>query len=451
MSRFLFVALFCSLFSYIAYADNLKQILAYSYENNLTLQADREGQKIVDEEVSKAKAGYRPYVSTDASLGKYHTNQELIGSTKKQKYDQIQKNVQLSVNQPIFSGFSTLNAVQSAKKQVQAGRSALLTSEQAILLQTAMAYMDVIRDKAVLELQQNQEKVLKTHLDSYRKRFKAGSLTRTDVAQSEARASGATAARIAADGQLRVSESIFYSVVGIAPNDLEDIEQFNFQLPKTLTEAMDLALKNNPQILAARYAQEAARYSIDAQKGSLLPSLDVGAAAGRTKKNLSVNENDYWQVKANISVPLYQSGIEYANIRQAKLTENRYRILWNKTLQDVYSDVISAWEKYTATKAQVESIKTQIKASKLALDGVIREAKVGSRTVLDVLDAEQEHLDNQVSLIRIHHDEVVSAFSLMSAIGCMNPISLDLPVSPYDPKEYYEMVKNKWFGYKTDY
>jgi len=451
MHKFLGMAVSCVLFASMAYADNLNQILSYSYENNLTLLADRESQKITDEDVSKAKSGYRPYISADGSIGKSHNSQEFLNTAGKQTYNQTPKSMQLSVNQSIFSGFSTVNAVQSAKKRVQAGRNALLTSEQAILLQTAMVYMDVIRDKAVLELQKNQEKVLNTHLDSYRKRFKAGSLTRTDVAQSEARAAGATAARIAADGQLKMSEAMFYSVVGVAPNELEDVQQLNFQLPHTLTEAMDLALRNNPQILAARYAQEAARYTITAQKGALLPSLNVGGAIGRAEENMSVDRNDYWQIKANVSVPLYQSGTEYANIRQAKLTENRYRILWNKAMQDVHADVISAWEKYTATKAQIESIEAQIKASKLALDGVIREAKVGSRTVLDVLDAEQEHLDNRVALVRAHHDEIVAAFSLMSAIGGMNPVTLGLSVTPYDPKQYYEEVKNKWLGYSTDY
>ena len=451
MRQSFFAAICCVLLSNLAYADTLSQILSYSYENNLTLLADREAQKITDEEVAKAKSGYRPQVSTDFSVGKSHNSQEFLNVADKQTYDQTPKSLQLTVNQPVFSGFSTMNAVRSAKKQVQVGRNTLLTSEQAILLQTVMVYMDVIRDKAVLELQENQEKVLKKHLDSYRKRFKAGSLTRTDVAQSEARAAGATAAKIAADGQLKMSEAMFYSVVGIAPSELEDVDQLNLKLPQSLTEAMDLALKKNPQILAARYAQEAARYAVSAQKGVLLPSLNVGGSVGRTEENMSVDKNDYWQVKANLSVPLYQSGTEYANVRQAKLAENRYRILWNKTLQDVHADVISAWEKYTATKAQIESVKSQIKASKLALNGVIREAKVGSRTVLDVLDAEQEHLDNQVALVRIHHDEIMAAFSLMSAVGSMNPEALSLSVKPYNPKEYYEAVKNKWLGYSTDY
>ncbi len=451
MQKFFFLTVSFMLFSSVSYADTLKQILSYSYENNLTLLADRTAQKITDEEVSKAKSGYRPYISADGSIGKSHNSQEFINTTGKQTYNQTPKSVQLSLNQPIFSGLSTMNSVQAAKKQVQAGRHGLLSSEQVVLLQTAAAYMDVIRDKAVLDLQENQEKVLKKHLDSYRKRFKAGELTRTDVAQSEARASGATAARIAADGQLKMAEAVFYSVVGIVPKDLQDVEELELKLPQTLSEALDMALKQNPQILAAHYAQEAARYTVQAQKGALLPSLNVGAAAGRAEENMSVDKNNYWQVKANVSVPLYQSGAEYASVRQAKLAENRYRILWNKTIQDVHADVISAWENYTATKAQVDSIKAQIKASKMALDGVIREAKVGSRTVLDVLDAEQEHLDNQVALVRVHHDEIVAAFSLMSAVGQMNPTHLGLSVEPYDPKEYYEAVKNKWLGYSTDY
>ena len=288
---------------------------------------------------------------------------------------------------------------------------------------------------------------MKEHLASYRKRFKAGDLTKTDVAQSEARVSGATATRIAAQGQLKVSEANFFSVVGANPVALDDVEGIGFDLPTTVEEALDLALKNNPKILAANYAKESAKYIIKAQKGVLSPSINVGGAIGRQKESVSIDKDDYWKLQANLTVPLYQSGVEFANIRQAKQLENKYNILWHKTLQDVQAEVIAAWENYTASKAQVESIKDQIKASKMALNGVIREAKVGSRTVLDVLDAEQEHLDNQVSLVKTHREEIVSAFSLMAAIGKMNPEKLGLPVKPYDSTEYYESVKNKWLGY----
>lgn len=449
MKRIFAIVLASTMISHVSKAETLSQILAYSYENNLTLSAERTGQKITDEEVSKAKSGYRPDIYATGSIGRSHDEFEYEGSGKS-TYNKNPNSVQLSINQPLFSGFSTYNSVRAAKDQVRAGRKSLLSAEQNVLLETVSVYMNVIRDQAVLDLQTNQEKVLKKHLDSYRKRFKAGELTRTDVAQSEARATGATANRIGAEGDLKRSEALFYSVVGVIPQNLQDVEKLQLPLPNSLEEAMDLAMKQNPQILAAKYAQQAASYTVKAKKGVLAPSVNVGASAGRVEENTTIDQNDFWKVTANVSVPLYQSGVEYANIRQAKLAENKYKILWNKTIQDVHAEVISTWENYMASKAQVKSIKAQIKASKLALEGVIREAKVGSRTVLDVLDAEQEHLDNQVALVRVHHDEIVAAFALINTIGRMNPENLGLDVQPYDPKEYYESVKNKWLGYGID-
>jgi outer membrane protein len=357
----------------------------------------------------------------------------------------------LQFKQPVFSGLSTVQSVNAAKSQVRAGRQNLVSTEQSVLLDAVAVYMDNIRDEAVLNLRKSNENVLKQHLESYRKRHKVGDLTRTDVAQSEARLSGATAHRIAAEGNLKVSRANFFSVVGQEPHDLHDVKSVDFDLPLTLDQAIEIAMEHNPQVKAARHALSAAEYTVKAKKGSLWPKVDVTAAAGRQNEQLSVDRTDYWQVNANVTVPLYQSGAEYANIRQARQQANKARILWDKTVQDVRAAVTSAWESYSASKAQVSSIEAQIKASKMALDGVIREAKVGSRTVLDVLDAEQEHLDNQVALVRAHHDEIVSAFSLMSAIGGMNPLTLGLSVEPYNPKEYYESVKNKWLGYSTDY
>ena len=449
MKKSFLVSLLSALISCTATAESLQDVLVYSYQNNLTLSAERVGQRATDEEVAKAKSGYRPSIFAEGSVARSYNKLDYVNPLMNdgEKFYQNPTSAQIKLVQPVFSGFSTINSVQAAKNQVKANRNTLVNTEQMILLDTVAVYMDVIRDKAVLDLKENQEKVLHEHLKSYQKRFRAGDLTKTDVAQSEARASGATAARIAAQGQLKMSEANFFSVVGQNPSSLEDVKQIGFTLPNTIEDALDLALKNNPKILAANYAKEAARYAVKAKKGKLAPSIDVGAAAGRQKENISVDKDDYWQVQANLSIPLYQSGAEYADIRQAKQTENKYRILWTKTLQDVHAEVVSAWENYMASKAQVESIKSQIKASEMALKGVIREAKVGARTVLDVLDAEQEHLDNQVALVKTHRDEIVSAYALMAAIGQMNPLGLGLPVQAYDPKEYYESVKNKWLGY----
>ncbi len=442
----------CSV-STMAMAESLSDILAYTYENSLTVNAERAALKATDESVAKAKSGYRPTLIAQGSAGrsyykaKYDNN--YIGQGQKAYQDP--HGIGISFVQPVFSGLTTVHSVEAAKQQVRSERANLINTEQSTLLDAVSVYMDVIRDRAVLDLQINNEKVLQKHLDSYRKRFKAGELTRTDVAQSEARVSGAKANRIAAEGQVEVSKANYFSVIGLeTPEKLEDVQDISVQVPKSLDEALMLALKNNPKIKAAEYAVESARYTVKAQKGVLSPSVDITADAA-TEKDVDLTENrDSWTVKANLTIPLYQSGSEYADIRAARQTENQYRILLAKIKQDVRAETISAWENYQATKAQIQSIKDQIKASKIALDGVIREAQVGSRTVLDVLDAEQEHLDNQVSLVKTHRDEIVSEYSLLSAVGQMNPVGLNLKVASYDPKVYYEEIKNKWIGYGID-
>ncbi len=428
-------------------AKTLNEVLDFTYENSWAINAERAGLRATDEGVAIAKSGFRPTIAGVGSIGR---------SYNKNKYDYTPDKTELYTNpdemsvqmkQPIFSGLSTVQSVNAAKSEVRAGRQALAGTEQGVLLEAVSAYMDVVRDNAVLGLRENNEKVLKQHLKSYRQRYKVGDLTRTDVAQSEARAEGATAARIAAEGDLKVSQANFFSVVGMLPENLEDMVEFKYELPKTLEEAIDYAMEHNPQIKAAKYTKDAASYAVKAKKGGLLPSVDVTAAAGRQNEQLTVDRSDYWQVKANVTVPLYSAGADYASIRQARQNENKAKILWDKTIQDVRASVISAWEYYTASQAQLSSIESQIKASKMALDGVIREAKVGSRTVLDVLDAEQEHLDNQVSLVRTRHDAIVAGYSLYAAIGRLNPSELGLSVTPYDATAYYEDVKNKWLGY----
>ncbi len=439
--------------STIAMAENLSNVLSHTYENSLVINAERTGLKATDESVAKAKSGYRPSVVGQGSIGRSHYQSIYDNKFGGDKIKQYQDPNSISVNfvQPVFSGLSTYNTVKAAKSQVKSARSNLYNTEQATLLDAVSVYMDVIRDKAVLNLQINNEKVLKRHLDSYQKRFKAGELTRTDVAQSEARLSGATANRIAAEGQLEVSNANYFDVVGLEPAAfMEDVSDNSIRVPKSLDEAVQLAMKNNPQIKAIEYAVEAAGHTVNAKKGALSPTVDVIAGAGKYRDVNSFKRNDTWEVMANMSVPLYQSGAEYANIREAKQVENQYRILLAQAKQSVRAQTVSAWENYTSTRAQIDSIKAQIKASKIALDGVIREAQVGSRTVLDVLDAEQEHLDNQVSLVCVHRDEIVSAYALLSAVGQLNPEGLNLNVESYDSKAYYEEVKNKWFGTSID-
>ena len=445
LKKILLLSVAC--FVMTAKARTLNEVLDYTYENSWSINAARAGQRATDEEVAIAKSGFRPQVVGAASAGRSYNRNKYDYTPVKSEIYKSPNEVGVQLKQPIFSGFSTVQAVNAAKSQVRAGRQNLAGTEQDVLLQAVAAYMDVVRDTAVLGLHTSNENVLKEHLKSYRKRYKVGDLTRTDVAQSEARAEGATAARIAAEGNLKVSQANFFSVVGLSPEGLEDIVEFKYNLPVTLDVAIEDAMEHNPAIKAAKYTKDAASYAVSSKKGALLPQIDMTAAAGRQNEQINVNRSDYWQLKASLSMPIYSAGADYAAIRQARQNENKAKILWDKTVQDVRAAVISAWEYYTASQAQLTSIESQIKASKMALDGVIREAKVGSRTVLDVLDAEQEHLNNQVLLVRTHRDAIVAGYALLAAIGRLNPTDLGLSVQPYDPTAYYEDVKNKWLGY----
>ena len=447
-----FIALFCAVYAFspAVFADSLSDVLAYTYENSLNLSANRAGLRAVDETVAQAKSGYRPKVVAEGSLARSNYENTYADALFSQESYLTPSEISLSFTQPVFSGLSTVNAVKSAESNVKSGRANLLNTEQMVLLDATAVYMDVIRDEAVLNLQINNEKVLKQHYESYKKQLDAGALTRTDVAQAEARLAGATAQRIAAEGQLQISKANFFSVVGQEPQNLTDMRDISFLPPESLEDAINQALLNNPKIKAAEYATNAAESLVKAKKGSLLPVISLGGVVGRQKEQLSVEKSDFWQIGANLTVPLFQSGKEYADVREARQLENKFRILWAKTIQDVRAETTAAWEKYTSVKAQISSIEKQIKASEIALNGVIREADVGSRTVLDVLDAEQEHLDNQVSLVKAHREEIVSVFTLMATVGKMNPEGLELNVQSYDPTVYYESVKNKWFGYGID-
>ena len=449
MRKFLLYTGFLISFSgAIAQADTLEEAMSYAYENSSTLNASRASLRATDENVAIAKSGYRPNVTGNASVGKTYNRATFENNILPlEELHETPKDVSVKMVQPVFSGLTTYNSVKSAETMVKSGQEKLSETEQNKLLEVATAYMDVIKDKSVLELNQNNVKVLTRHLESVKKRFAVGSLTRTDVAQSEARLSGAKAKLIAAEAQLKVSEAVYRDAVGKEAKDLTDVNGKGLDLPKTLDEAVEFAEENNPRIKAADYAQKSYEKQISVQKGELLPSVDIIGQAGHFKDTESVDDGGYWSLTANLSVPLYQGGADYAKVRQAKHIANQYRLQARSIRTDIWRETVTAWEYYQSAKAEIVAVKAQVKAAETALQGVIREEKAGTRTVLDVLNAEQEHLNSQVSYQEAHRNEIVSAYSLLAKIGKLTPDTLGLAVKPYDSNSYYDAVKNKWIGY----
>jgi outer membrane protein/adhesin transport system outer membrane protein len=359
------------------------------------------------------------------------------------------KSVGVTATQPIYDA-TVAPAVRRAERLVEAQRATLIASEQSVLLAAAQAYLDIVQNQAILQLQTNNEQVLRRQLDAARDRFRVGEYTRTDVSQSESRLSAAIASKISAEGTLRASRATYERLVGAAPGELKAPKPA-FRLPKNLDELVELARANNPNVLSASYTEAAQREAVDQQYGRLLPSVNLSASGSRTydpgrSSGIDLNRSDSAQITAQVTIPLYQAGQPEALVREAKQTANQARLQIEEARRQVTESAVSAWQALQTARASIASYTAQIKAAQIALEGVRQEAQVGSRTVLDVLNQEQELLNARVFLVRAQHDEMVAAFNVLAASGQLTADRLNLPVQKYDPQANYEKTRGKWFG-----
>jgi outer membrane protein len=339
-----------------------------------------------------------------------------------------------------------VNSTRRAENQVQAQRQSLLGVEQDILLAAASAFMNVVREQAVLDLNISNEQVLRRQLEAAQDRFRVGEITRTDVSQAEARLAGATADRVLAEGTLEASRAEYLSIVGEAPGRLA-LPPTVGGLPEARPIAIERARTQHPDVLAAQYNEAAGLDEINRTYGELWPSVSVTGSVDRGYQSMA---NDVTttsgSVRATVTVPLYQKGNVFSRVRAARQTAAQLRSVVDSAKRTVARSATSSWETLVAVRARIESLKAQIQAAEIALEGVQREAEVGSRTVLDVLDAEQELLDARVNLVRAERDEVVNSFALKEALGELTARNLGLPVEIYDPVLHYEEVRGKAFG-----
>lgn len=426
-----------------AHAETLNEALGKAYANNPTLLSARASLRATDETLSQALSGYRPSVSASGTASAKQTE---TSSDPGNTIDTEPKTLTLSLSQSLFAGGQTVAAVSTAENTILAGRANLQNTEQTVMLNAATAYLDVLRDQAVLDLNRSNEDVLRRHLEATRDRFEVGEITRTDVHQAEARLAGATANRIGAEGTLEASRATYENVVGEVPTDLEQ-PKLVLPLPDDLGEALTIAEDGNPAIVSAIHTEKAAQDSIDSAKGQLMPSVDLTGSANRS---LDTSSRGYWsnslEAKVTLNVPLYQSGSVYSQVRQARQQASAARLDVDQARRTVGEQVRQAWQNLQATRARIDSIETQVRAAETALEGVQREATVGSRTVLDVLDAEQELLDARVNLVTSQRDETVAALTLLSTLGRLTATDLNLAVDLYDTRRHYQDVRGQWFG-----
>lgn len=410
----------------------LREVLASVYQNHPQLAAEREKLKATEENVSIAFSDFRPEAYADYGKGR---ERQGVNSTGRWGYNDTDTKG-LTVTQPVFSGLSGVAGFKAAKQRLKAARADLSALEQQVLYNAVVAYTDIVEKQSVLLLAQNNVDVLTKQRDAVKVRFDVGDVTRTDIAQAESRLASANATEQQAVGDLAIARANYLRSVGSEPPQSVEMPGVPAGLPNNVNEAITFAQEANPILLAAKQREKAFASDVRVRAGAILPSVDVEGTMRRSDGgNIlgSKYEND--AIMLNVTVPLYQSGAEWARVRQARNNAQQAKFDTMDTGLAVSQDVTSAWENFTTAASVIISTEKAAKASEIALEGVRQENEFGSRSVLDVLDAEQEYMNNKVNLVRAIRNHKIQAYRLLASVGKLTAEQLGLGIKAYDAKE----------------
>src|ERR1700727_1560534 len=433
-------------------ADARESALLRAYRNNPQLNAQRASVRVIDENVPQALAGYRPKVAGVFAAGVGYTDQLADGSGGKkiEQGDQTPHSATLTVTQTVYNGNQTANKTRAAESQVFGAREGLRLMEQSVLLAAATIYMDYLRDAAILEVQKSNTHVLELTLKQTRDRYSAGLVTPTDVAQSEAQLAAAQSQELAAVSTLTTTRANFRRIVGIEPANLQPASPVDRYLPPTVGGAIELALRQNPNVTAAMYGVDVSFLTVKINEGALYPSVSLQASVSKVwDPNITTINQFTAAANAQLNVPIYQGGAEYSLIRQSKESLQQQRLTLEQVRDQARADLVTAWGQLLAGKAQVIAAQAQVEASELAYLGTSKEAQVGQRTVIDILNAQQTLVNARVALVTAQHDRVVASYAVLSAIGRLSPQVLHLSTQTYDPSVHYQQVRDNWIGVST--
>lgn len=425
--------------------QRLEDVLRRSYTDNPTLRAARAELKAVHERMPQAQAGYKPTLAGEAAVTAADVDRSpsagpgLDGTTSKQ--------VGMTATQALYRGGRTMAAIDSAESLIMAQRAILVATEHRIMRDVATAYMDVVRDTALLELRTNNKAVIERQLEATRDRFEVGELTRTDVSQAESRLASAEAERTRALGNLRTSRSVYAQLTGMQPGAL-GYPHLAFNIPATLDAATAMAEDQNAAVAASRFRHQAAVSDIDGVFGELLPFISSYVSWDRTydPQPGGVDDTTTTALGITASIPFYQGGAIRSRVRQAKYTANQQMMNIQESVRLAQQETVANWESLKAAQAEIISREAQVTAAKVAREGVYQEAELGSRTVLDTLDADQEYLDAQVALVTARRNETVATFFLASTLGLLTPQTLGFPEIAEDHEAHLAWTEGKILG-----
>ena len=439
-----------------AAADTLEWALVQAYQNNPSLNAQRAALRATDENVPQALSGYRPKVSVTAQGGYNYTNavQQLPvgGVVTNIPFAEtfLSRSVAATGTYTLFNGFQTANRTRQAESQVDGARETLRVTEQQVLLDAATAYMNLLRDQAILDLNRRNVEVLTEQLKQTRDRFNVGEVTRTDVAQAESRLAAGRSSLLGAQSNYVTSQANYRRVIGVDPGRLAPGTPVDRLSPNVLAKAIGQGQANSPSVLAAMYGVDVAVLAVKISEGALYPNLTLTASASQGQyPAFEVARQTAASVLGALTVPIYQGGAEYSAIRQSKETLGQQRLNLDINRDQARATVVQSWGQLDAAKAQIEATTAQVNAAEIALNGVREEARVGQRTTLDVLNAQQELVNARVALVTAQHDRVVASYTLLAAVGGLSMPRLGLDVLIYDPQVHYQQVRDAWIGVRN--
>ena len=441
-----------------AAADTLEWALVQAYQNNPSLNAQRVALRVIDENVPQALSGYRPKLSITALGGYNYTNSTAQfplstgGPLSTIQYSEqfLSRSVGATATQTLYNGFQTANRTRQAESQVEGARETLRVTEQQVLLDAATAYMNLLRDGAILDLNRRNVEVLTEQLKQTRDRFNVGEVTRTDVAQAESRLAAGRSALLGAQSNYVTSQANYRRVIGVDPGHLAPGTSVDRLSPPTLPKAVAQGQAQSPSVLAAAYGVDVAELAVKISEGALYPNLTLTASASQgTNPAYETLKQSQAAIVGQLSIPIFQGGAEYSAIRQSKETLGQQRLNLDVNRDQVRATVVQSWGQLDAAKAQIEATTAQVNAAEIALNGVREEARVGQRTTLDVLNAQQELVNARVALVTAQHDRVVASYALLAAVGGLSMTRLGLNVLIYDPMVHYQQVRDAWIGVRN--
>ncbi|WP_246725596.1 TolC family outer membrane protein [Beijerinckia sp. L45] len=432
-----------------ACAETMSSALARAYAGNPDLNQQRAAARASDEGVSRAVSQYRPQVAAVASVGYNYSDGGQ--NTVYAPGNSTPSALGLTVTQNVFNGNQTTNGVRQAESGVMLSRENIRNTEQNTLQNGATAYMNVLRDTAILELNRNNISVLAEQLRQTRDRFLVSELTRTDVAQAGSSLATARSNYFTAQANLQNSIANFRQIIGVEPTRLEPARPIDNLLPATVDQAIAVSFSDNPLVAAALHSVDVAQLQVQINEGQLYPTVNIIGSVGQSYQYVGSSHASTLNaaIMGQLSVPIYSGGATYSLIRQSKELLAQARLQADLQRDAVRAAVVSGWGQLETAKAVIRSSQAAVKAAEIALNGVREEANVGQRTTLDILIAQQTLLTARVSLVTAQRDRVVSSYVVMAAIGRLSAANLALDVVTYDPSIHYEQVRDKWIGLRT--